>query len=158
MINIRHLRDEVIIPTLDHIGLNYDDNVINLIMGTAAQESGFYHLKQLNDGPARGVYQIEPDTHDDIYKNFLLARPELHHRVRELCMPNDIMNRFEQIAGNLYYATALCRIHYWRIPEPVPDTLEKQADYYKQHYNTPAGKATPAEYIANYDALVAPSL
>jgi len=36
----------------------------DLVMGTAAQESRLTYLRQLGGGPALGLWQMEPATHD----------------------------------------------------------------------------------------------
>jgi hypothetical protein len=49
-----------------------------LLLGTALTESGDMHyLHQLGNGPALGVYQMEPTTHEDIYDNYLKYKKEL---------------------------------------------------------------------------------
>lgn len=46
-----------------------------------------------------------------------------------------------------------CRLHYLRVPEAVPLTLEGQAGYWKQYYNTVEGKGTVEEYVGNLRRL-----
>ena len=48
----------------------HSDNAVNLLMGTAAQEShlGKYR-KQIGGGPALGIFQMEPATFNDIVNN-----------------------------------------------------------------------------------------
>jgi hypothetical protein len=41
----------------------------------------------------------------------------------------------------------LCRLHYLRVPAPIPLDLEQMSRYAKQHYNTHLGKATPEDYL-----------
>ena len=53
----------------------------------------------------------------------------------------------EEMTGNLYYATAMCRVHYRRVKEPIPNTVIGQAQYWKRYYNTPLGKGTEENYI-----------
>ena len=50
---------------------------------------------------------------------------------------------------NDLYACAMCRIHYQRVREPLPDAddLEGQAAYWKAHYNTPLGAGTVEHFI-----------
>ena len=39
-----------------------------LLLGTAAQESAMgRYIRQLRGGPALGIFQMEPATHDDIW-------------------------------------------------------------------------------------------
>jgi len=87
-IDALQLRHEIIRPVLKHLDpvIPYSMAAENLLMGTCAQESRMgQFLVQLDNGPAKGVFQMEPDTHDDIYKNFLHYRGELRELVSDLC-------------------------------------------------------------------------
>ena len=127
---------------------------VNLLLGTAAQESGFgTYLKQIK-GPALGVFQMEPATETDIWKNYLSFRAGLACRViqvAEVSGPNVL-----HLSGNLIYQIALCRVHYLRKPEPMPsaDDLPGLARYWKAYYNTPLGRGTADEFIENYRRYV----
>ena len=137
---VRH----VIRPTLYRINL-WSKEAECLLLGTALVESKLKHLVQIK-GPALGVYQMEPVTHDDIYENYLRYRPDLLHAVRNMLVKSDGDSEFivEQLKGNLYYATAMARIHYLRRPEalPVRSNWYAMAKYWKDHYNTHKGKGT----------------
>lgn len=155
MISPDQLREYVIRPTLEHLGL-YSLAAENLVLGTAAQESklGTY-VHQLGGGPALGIYQMEPATHRDIWDNWLAHKPELASRVRQLIAPWPAPFS-RQLVTNLAYATAMCRLHYRRRPEPLPppDDYEAQAQYYKDFYNTSAGRATVEQYLRSWEMLV----
>jgi hypothetical protein len=144
MIDSVHLTKYVIHPVLMGLGL-YSENAERLVLGTACQESQCGRwLKQLGDGPALGIYQCEPATHYDLWENFLKFQPELALKVSRFAMS---ANPDEQLVGNLFYATAICRVHYYRVFEPIPDNLPGQAAYWKKFYNTFLGKGTIDEYI-----------
>lgn len=144
------LLDLVIVPTLKHLGL-YSESAAELVLGTGIQESHLVYLKQLGKGPALGIYQMEPATHDDIWLNYLSYKPYLADKVKELELPQ-FATGADEMVGNLYYATAMCRLHYLRRKEPLPvaGDLSGQAAYYKKYYNTPLGKATVTDYIQNW--------
>ncbi|HEV2650775.1 MAG TPA: hypothetical protein VGU69_05935, partial [Rhizomicrobium sp.] len=57
------LANVVVRPTLARLGLNDGPVALNLLLGTAAQESGGTYLAQYPTGPALGLWQIEPNTH-----------------------------------------------------------------------------------------------
>jgi hypothetical protein len=125
-------------------------------MGTAAQESRLTYLKQLGGGPALGLFQMEPATHNDIWVNFLKWKPSWQNAVLEMTTTRqgNWMPRPEEMIWNLQYAAAMCRIHYVRKPGAIPITVTDQAMYWKKHFNTELGKGTEREFIDNY-ALVA---
>lgn len=41
-----------------------------------------------------------------------------------------------------------CRLRYMTVTAPIPTSLSLRAEYWKEHYNTSAGKGTPEEYIS----------
>lgn len=150
MIDEEQLKWEVIVPVLKYLApdVPYSDAAVELLFGTASVESkrGTY-LKQLGGGPALGIYQMEPATYNDIYQNFLQYKPSLLAKVEKLRGNNVLGSSEKELIGNLYYATAMARIHYYRVPEPLPKTPEAHAAYWKEHYNTILGAGTPEKYM-----------
>jgi hypothetical protein len=147
-LDVAQFREHILQPVLEDIDL-YSLAAEELLLGTALQESHLTYLKQIGGGPAVGVFQMEPATHDDIWLNYLEYDSELGGKVRDLSFtPVDA----EEMMGNLYYAAAMCRVHYYRVSEALPDAgdIEAQAAYWKQYYNTPLGAGTVDEYIANW--------
>jgi hypothetical protein len=157
MINAMQLRTEIIRPVLEYLDpvMPYSMAAENLLMGTAAQESrlGSY-IKQVGNGPALGIFQMEPATENDIVDNYLEFRGELHTYVFELTNEHD---HLPELTGNLYYACAMARVHYYRQPGALPDedNVAQMANYWKLFYNTPEGRGTEAEFIHNYNKYVA---
>lgn len=153
MLNAEHLRLLVVRPTLVELDM-WSNSAENLLMGTAAQESGLRHLRQLGGGPALGLYQMEPATHDDIWKNWLSHRPKMAARVGAFCGMHP--DRHAQLVTNFSYATAMARIHYYRVPAPLPDAddIIGLGAYWKAHYNTYMGAGLAVEFEANYRRLL----
>jgi len=149
MISIPQFRADILRPTLHTLGSKYGgDAAENLILGTIVQESGFRYIRQMN-GPALGLIQMEPDTLDDIYDSYLKHRPNLS---RVMDMFQGDVPRIRAVQSHLDYACALCRIHYWRVPERLPDAddISGLARYYKKYYNTQKGRGTEAAFVLNY--------
>ena len=148
-INIRQLTHEIIIPTLEYLG-NSSPAAVALILGTICQESGCgTFLRQYPCGPALGICQMETATHDDIWTNYLANRVQLRFTIRQRWGENPLASK---MLHDLSYAVAMCRIHYARVKEPLPQThdLEGLAGYWKTYYNTPQGAGTVSEFIANW--------
>lgn len=122
---------------------------IELLMGTAAQESrlGFY-IEQLV-GPAEGIFQIEPATAHDIETRI---REPLRSWVRGYRDDEPIK---WALKARLDYGIAMCRLKYFMCPGALPSDLAGQAAYWKKYYNTPLGKGTTEEYIKNYKKYAA---
>jgi len=150
MLHVEHFKTLIIQPALERIGL-YSESASQLLLGTALQESNLRYLKQLGNGPALGLFQMEPATHDDIWNNFLLYRGVLADKVEVLAPGYDAA----PMVWNLIYAAAMCRVHYYRVPEALPAAgdYEAQANYWKRFYNTELGAGTREEYLVNWYAL-----
>lgn len=159
MIDPRQLLHEVIRPVLLSLDL-YSDKAERLVLGTACQESecGLW-IKQLGGGPGIGIYQMEPDTFNDIWNNYLDFKPTLREKVLKWVFDIGLNgDSAREMVGNLYYATAMCRVHYYRVPEPIPDYLAGQAAYWKKYYNTEDGRGTGFQYINAWNRFVIPSV
>ena len=149
-----HLRLHIVRPVLQYLDsqIPYSMAAENLLLGTCATEShmGTY-LVQLN-GPAEGIFQMEPATEQDIRDNYLQYRPELRQLVESL-MDNSVMG---QLVANNNYATAMARIHYVRVPDSLPqeNDIPAMANYWKAYYNTPLGSGTVGKFIQDYERFV----
>jgi hypothetical protein len=156
--DIRQFRDYIAVPALERVGA-YSRSAEQLVMGTGLAESGLFFIQQIARGPARegalskksrpdfrdggrGFFQMEPATHDDIWENYLRRRLDLLNGLKRLLIRD--MDLHDQLQGNLFYAAAMCRIHYMRFPEPLPAPGDWPgfAAYWKKYYNTPAGAGT----------------
>lgn len=145
------LRMYVVRPVLQVMGA-WGQPAEDLVMGTAAQESRLQYLRQLGGGPALGLWQMEPATHEDIWNNYLEPKPQL--RINVLGAAGCYVRpTAEALVYNLRYAAAMCRVHYLRAPGTIPADRPGQAAYWKRHYNTPLGAGTEAEYIRNYSLV-----
>lgn len=150
MIESNHLRLHVVRPVLQHLG-NWSKDAEELILGTISQESAMgRYLVQLGSGPALGVCQMEPATHNDIWNNFLRYRSHIVTYINEISVDRTP----EEMVWNLYYSVAMCRVHYLRVTEKIPSDLEGWAKYWKVFYNTRLGRGTEQEFIDNYQRYV----
>ena len=145
------LRNLVIRPTLKYLNL-WSEAAEELVLGTGIQESDLRYINQLGGGPAVGIWQMEPATHDDIWENFLAYRVRLGLKV----LGSQTKFNHTRLVWDLAYACAMSRIHYLRVPRALPraGNIKSQARYWKQFYNTTAGKGTVNQYIANWHRTV----
>jgi len=118
-----------------------------LVLGTAMQESHLRYLKQIQ-GPAIGICQMERATWQDL-RRWLARRHVLRHAIDDWAIGEPDADEME---GNLYYALAMCRAHYRRVPAALPPAnLPGQlATYWKAHYNTAAGKGRVADAMPHF--------
>ena len=129
----------------------YSPSAVELLMLTCAVESNFgTYIKQIK-GPALGVFQMEPFTHNDIWANYLTHKDEL---VEIALWPHtsEQGNELVSLKTNLAYQILMARIHYLRYPYPLPDAddIEGLAEYWKRLYNTRHGKGTVKKAIEKY--------
>ena len=150
---INYIRDHVITPALVAID-SYSDDRADLVLVTGAAESLYQHVRQIN-GPARGWFQMEPRTHDDIWNNFL-GHSQRQHLLDGLQELTDRPGIYYELEVNPWYAVAMCAIHYLRDPKPLPEAGARmeQATYWKRVYNTPAGRGTISEFLEKVTATI----
>jgi hypothetical protein len=149
---------------LSYLGV-YSKAAEELLMLTAAQETHCGKYLWQIDGPARGIFQMEPDTETDLWMNFLHYNEELTRKVGNLTMvgpgyvgtegasrtDKKLFSKFD-LKYNIAYQIAMARMQYYRHSEPLPaaDDVPALADYYKKYYNTYSGAATVSEAMENY--------
>lgn len=152
----KQFMDCAIIPVLDKMAcvleLPFSNiNAYQLILGTFCAESQLKYLRQIN-GPARGLGQCEEATYDDIC-NYVRRKDKEFLAKVVYCVYGQHyrdLPSYEYLATDLRLQVVIARLHYWRIEEPIPDTLFAQAEYYKKYYNTYEGKATISHYINSF--------
>lgn len=149
----------------------FSDTAIELLMLTASQESGLGRYIRQTKGPALGVFQVEPNTHKNMWINVIKGkRYQFAARLlaTALALPERMMldyvtamgesggeaihrSLLPQLKGNLIYQILISRLYYYMIPQGLPsNTPRALAEYWKQYYNTPLGKGTVDEAVANY--------
>lgn len=127
--------------TLKEMGAEfYSESVINLLLGTFAQESHLGKWRKQIKGQALGIGQCERATFDWLKKKY----------------PKFIKAEFEAIENDDSLAIIVTRLRYYTILDPLPEAndLPNLAKYWKNFYNTKYGKGTVEEFIDNYKRLV----
>lgn len=141
---------------------DYARAVTLLLFGTIAHESGtFLYTRQHgfgwdSDRGAWGLAQCELGS-VSASLGYLKNRPELVRRAAQwlaedkdatldwlfVLAPQQVL-RLLPVSERL--AVLFCRLHYFRVPESVPLTVAGMDRYYKQYYNTAAGKAQIGDF------------
>lgn len=153
----KQLLELIITPTHNCMGGNYQSDSADLLsLCTAAIESDCGHfIKQVN-GPALGIWQMEPSTHGDILENCdALNNPKFLQVVYKLDVSinpsnyNDDTEAHNCLIHSNGYACLMARLKYSMDPSPLPEvTGNRKTDernfynYYKRVYNTGLGKST----------------
>ena len=130
--------------------LKYGDNrEVELLMMTAAHESKLGHYIRQVGGPAKGIFQMEPDTADDIWDNYLRYNTNLHDILSDYTSKEFFSDELE---WNIGYQILMARIHYMRDKQSIPpiNNLKELSKYAKRVWNTSLGAATPEDYEDAY--------
>lgn len=153
----------------------YAHRVARILYGTAAQEGAMKWERQRSvrfDGTIGGFskWQLEPDS---IRAGLAMmrARPGLSETATSFlfddphagtdwikCAVVDQILQWMRLDDNDKIGCLFARLHYLRVPEPIPDDLRSQGEYWKEFYNTFAGKGTVAEYMKNWYAFTTPDM
>jgi hypothetical protein len=158
MIDAKQLRDLVIIPTLEAMeklwpGAN-TPAAVNLLLGTAFQESRATYLKQIGAGPALGIFQIEPATEQDMWDNYLNSRKDKADFVLSLARRDG--NRRMDMICNLAYQVCVARIKYWRTKAVLPtnpNDIPALGKVWNDFYNTNPLVGTVEEFVKAYPKI-----
>lgn len=154
----QQLHDHIIKPTLEYMSGNYySKDAAFLLLCTAAIESNCGHKIKQDNGPALGIWQMEPDTHKDINFNcdaLMDEDSEMLAKQDSLYMPYNIETNTGGMLVNPMYACFMARLKYSMDKAPLPDHNDIWAvyRYYKRIYNTPLGASTDVKF---FDALKA---
>lgn len=129
----------------------------DLLVGTAIQESALKYTRQLGGGPALGYWQMEPATHDDIWRNYLAFRLPLVTKIEQLLPASGpVLSsqaiRLDALEHNPAYGAAMARLKYLRSPLALPlvGDLAGYAKAWKTIYNTGGGAGTEQEFILHW--------
>ncbi|HDY8008049.1 TPA: hypothetical protein ACGUOU_000641 [Vibrio vulnificus] len=153
----KQLSELVVRPELKRLGL-WSEAAEQLVIGTIFTESRGKYLKQHGNGPALGIIQMEPATHDDIWLNYLQYKGDLSQKIAQAAsyvdyVPNSkVPVKASELIANLRYAVAMCRVHYLRVPEALPPAgdIPALARYWKKHYNTHLGAGTVSDFVDKF--------
>ena len=141
-------------PSLKAVGL-YSKPAEQLLLGTACVESNLgTYLHQIK-GPALGVFQIEPATHMDIWKNYLKYRDSLRKVILGMLPKQDEQATPDSglLITDLRYSAVMARLVYRRSPIALQqeNDWESAARVWKKVYNTDLGKGTVAKFARSLE-------
>ena len=124
----------------------------NLLLETAAAETclGLYQ-DPTPGGAGMGLCQHDLIAFQDIIQRTPMRivktiHMEFGYDIRKLVHTN--------LADDPLLSFIFCRLHYRLRPEPIPSSLRGRAEYWKQFYNSMAGKGTVSHYMDNANAYL----
>lgn len=122
-------------------GLHSDHCVELMLMIIAHESLGGKFRRQMNDGPARSIYQVEKIAHDDVWDR----SRSIHANALKVGIKRD----WSKMETDDRYATFVARHIIMLDPRPLPKTPEEMAKWCKERWNK-GGKATPEKYLNDY--------
>lgn len=152
MFDNMQFREQIIRPALLDIGL-YSLDAEELLIATMAHESqGGKYLVQ-TQGPALGIYQMEPATYNWIVLDISRSSPMIFQKLMPTTSRKPLM---QDMVFNLKYATQIARLRYFIVPKELPkhDDLDGMWDMYKTNYNSSKGDATKIEFVTDYHHFI----
>ena len=151
--NKKQLVDSVIIPTLKEIPKGYTTEAELAVTMIIAHESRRGHyLHQTGKGPALGLIQMEPTTHestwefgDSIWTNALLLGIITPQQRR--C---GIHPPAERLIYDLRYNVFMARQRLFMKLGALPKSVHGMSKYLKRHWNSVGGAADDHSYMDDY--------
>jgi len=150
-VNHRQIR-EIIRSTLRRLNM-WSEDAEELVFLTGLVESGYNYISQIGSGVARSFWQVEPATAFDTVNNYLIYRDSKMERVADCLMLDPVALKVmddteleELLWGNIYAGILFCRLKYWRVPKPIPSTVDGKANYWLKYYNA-GGKGSIGHFM-----------
>ncbi len=135
MLNPHQFVNLILEPALRATGM-YSLDAMYLMVCTIMVESKLTHLKQLPDGPALGLGEIEPATYVDS-KRYLERRSDIRSKILNYCERTYLPENPTTLIADLSLNILIARVKYWMVTEPIPSYKDPhaQAEYYEKYYN-----------------------
>lgn len=139
------LKEHIIAPALAKAGWP-DKSSLLIVYGTGYVESHYQAVMQYGTPKDGGIgfFQMQPSTYEDICKWFKngFTKPMLK-RILDVCAYTSLPTDPIHLAYNTAFGALMCRVHYHRFKEKLPNPLDANAyaNYHKKYYNSFLGKA-----------------
>lgn len=137
------IKRTIIVPALSMMPsyMSTASSIVGLA-GVGGVESNYVTRYQFGNGPARGFWQMEKFTHDDIWATFMPYNPDIAQSVKNIL--NGIQPSSDLLPISDIYACMMARIKIYRAPPPLPAAGDEigWASYWKTYYNTAGGAGT----------------
>ena len=151
--NKEQLVNLVIVPTLKKIPKGYTpESKMAVTMIVAHESARGHYLKQMSDGPALGIIQMEPATHNDVWK----YGDSIYDNALQLGIISMADYSYkshpkpDRLIGDLVYNVFMARQRLFMKKEKLPSTELEMANYLKRHWNSIHGAATSNSYLNDY--------
>ncbi len=142
VINLKRIQEDAQI-ICDCIGHGKNGTAIEMIIETAIAETGLGQIEDKTVGAGMGITQFDDKPFQDIRDRNQKLRPKI---LKDLGIDINLVE-WDDLRYNQFLALLFTRLHYWLKGDPIPQTIEERAKYWKLHYNTALGKGTVEHYL-----------
>lgn len=125
----------------------------NLLMGTAAHESG---LGGWHEGQRIGLYHITPTMHRAVWDKYLIHHPQLASDIRGIAGQHSFLrDPHGELVTNLKYATAIAWMIYRRAEQslPNPANISALGAYWHRHFRSRVDGSV-RDFVTSYQLLI----
>jgi len=129
----------------DLLGHGSNNKAVDLLVETCAAETlmGEYRERTLY-GAGAGVSQIDEGTFDWLKDKYASRFGQVIYDKLNIKLE---LVEFRELDYSPLLALLFARLRYWTVPKPVPETITARAEYWKEFFNTSAGKGSAEEYL-----------
>jgi hypothetical protein len=127
----------------DCIGHGKFGTAKEMIIETAIAETGLGQIEDKTVGAGMGITQFDEMPFNDIRDRCVKSRPKI---LKDLGVDISLVH-WDDLRYNQFLALLFTRLLYWLKGDPIPETIEERAAYWKLHYNTKLGKGTVEHYL-----------
>ncbi|MBA5234770.1 hypothetical protein H2Y56_22065 [Pectobacterium aroidearum] len=130
----------------DVIGHGKNNKAVELLVETAAAETLLGDFKDPTpNGAGTGLTQVDFETFEWLRTKYMGTA--ISSRLMSTFGFDLSKTVYQQLRFSPLVSMIFCRLRYHTVPTMIPDTRAGRAEYWKRHYNTSAGKGTPADYL-----------
>lgn len=131
----------------DVLGHGVNKTAVAQMMGTCAAET---LCAQARDktlyGAGAGVAQVDEGTFDWLKGKFQNDK-DVAPLLKDAFNVDLSKVQYRELDFSPLLSLIFCRLRYRTVTAPIPASHEERAKYWKDHYNTDAGKGSPEEYL-----------
>lgn len=127
------------------LGKGSNGTAKNLLKETAGAETTHGQLKDLTEFAGMGLTQFDKLPFQDVKDR---CRDTDKKEIKEYFDIDIDLVEWEHLRYNPLLALIFTRLKYKKIPNPIPTDMQGRAKYWKQFYNTEAGKGTIKHYMS----------
>lgn len=119
-----------------------------LLAETIAVESRNGQATDHSTAYGEGLTQFDRGTFNYVQDNFKKSKyNDLMNRIKTLLLVDVRKAKYEDLRKSPMLSIVFCRLRYYMISHPIPNTLIGRWQYYKKYFNSVQGATTESKYM-----------